>query len=139
VIVDTDWDSIVWHSPNRERMSRILTAWEQHAADPYLPRTLQNKLARAGFQSGHNQVIPLLNSSYEANSFSNRIIDLIVPFVAGRNGITRDEAEAWAVDLRQTGSKENTSSASIAIFSPRIRLHDHVNMNRWALRLLRAA
>lgn len=105
VIVDTDWDSIVWHSSDRERMSRILTAWEQHAADVYLPRTMANRLCRAGFQVQSQQVIPLFNSSYDPNTFSNRIIDLIVPFVAGRNGITRGEAEGWANDLRQAGEQ----------------------------------
>jgi SAM-dependent methyltransferase len=105
VIVDTDRDSIVWHSPNRERMSRILAAWEQHAADVYLPRTLANKLCRAGFRMQSQQVIPLFNPSYDANTYSNRMIDLIVAFVAGRNGITRDEAEGWAKDLRQTGEQ----------------------------------
>lgn len=103
LIVDTDWDSIVWHSSNHERMSRILGVWEQHAAHTYLPRTLANKLCRAGFRIQSQQVLPLFNASYDENTFSNRIIDLIVPFVAGRNGITRDEAEAWANDLRQTG------------------------------------
>lgn len=105
VIVDTDWDSIVWHSPNRERMSRILAAWEKHAADAYLPRTLATKLSRADFRSSHTQVMPLFNSSYDANSFSNRIIDMIVPFVAGRNEITRDDAEGWAKELRQLGEQ----------------------------------
>jgi arsenite methyltransferase len=105
VIVDTDWDSIVWHSSNHERMSRILAAWEQHAAHTYLPRTLANKLCRTGFRIQSQQVIPLFNASYDENTFSNRIIDLIVPFVAGRNGITRDEAEQWAKDLRETGDQ----------------------------------
>ena len=52
-------------------------------------------------------MIPLFNPSYDPNIFSNRIIDLIVPFVAGRDGITRDEAEGWAKDLRQTGEQGN--------------------------------
>ncbi len=105
VIVDTDWDSIVWHSPDRERMNRILTAWEQHAADAYLPRTMANKLRRAGFRVESQQIIPLFNPSYDPNTYSNRIIDLIVPFVTGRNGITRDEAEGWAQALRQAGEQ----------------------------------
>jgi hypothetical protein len=43
VIVDTDWDSIVWHSPNSERMNRVLGAWEQHAVNSHLPRTMSNR------------------------------------------------------------------------------------------------
>lgn len=104
-VVDTDWDSIVWHSPNRERMTRILVAWEQHAVDSYLPRTMASKLQCAGFRLESQRVIPLFNPAYDRNSYSNRIIDLIVPFVIDRNGITRDEAEAWAGELRQSGER----------------------------------
>ena len=104
-ILDTDWDSLVWHSPNRERMNRILAAWEEHAADPYLPRTMANRLRRAGFRVEAQQVIPLFNADYDSNTYSNRIIDLIVPLVADRGGITRDEAEAWAQEVRRFGDR----------------------------------
>jgi ubiquinone/menaquinone biosynthesis C-methylase UbiE len=56
VVVDTDWDSIVWHSPDRERMNRILAAWEEHAADSYLPRTLAHRLQSASFRLESQQV-----------------------------------------------------------------------------------
>lgn len=105
VIVDTDWDSIVWHSLDRERMNRILEAWEQHAADAYLPRTMVSKLRRAGFRMESEQILPLFNPSYDPNTYSNRMIDLIASFVTGHNGITRDEAEGWAQALRQAGER----------------------------------
>ena len=102
-ILDTDWDSIVWHSSDRRCMNRILTAWEEHAVDPFLPRTLTKKLTRAGFQVEVQKIIPLYNTEYDQNTYSNRIIDLIVPFVVGRGGITQDEAETWAQELRDFG------------------------------------
>ncbi|MCB1868440.1 MAG: methyltransferase domain-containing protein [Gammaproteobacteria bacterium] len=105
IIVDTDWDSIVWHTSNRERMSRVLVAWKRHAADPYLPRSLSNKLTRAGFHLESQQVIPLFNPGFESNTYSNRVIDLIALFVTGCNEITRDEAEEWAQELRLAGSR----------------------------------
>lgn len=105
VIVDTDWDSIVWHSPNPERMNRVLAAWEQHAANSYLPRTMSNQLRRAGFEVEAERIIPLFNPAYHPNTYSNRIIDSIVQFVAGKNGIVRAEAETWARELRQAGEQ----------------------------------
>jgi ubiquinone/menaquinone biosynthesis C-methylase UbiE len=102
-LLDTDWDSIVWYSPNRASMSRILTAWEEHAADPFLPRTLARRLSRAGFQVEAQKIVPLLNAEFNPNTYSNRMIDLIIPFVIGRAGITHDEAETWARDLRDRG------------------------------------
>jgi arsenite methyltransferase len=105
VVVDTDWDSIVWYSPNRERMSRVLSAWEQHAVDSYLPRTMCKRLRHAGFQVNATKIIPVFNTAYDTNAFSNQLIDSIVQFVSGRNGLTRDEAEAWAGEIRHAGKR----------------------------------
>ena len=102
-LLDTDWDSIVWHSRDRQGMNRILTAWEEHAADPFLPRTLARKLSSAGFQVEAQEIMPLCNTAYDQNTYSNRIIDLMVPFVVGREGITQDDAETWARELRDCG------------------------------------
>ncbi len=52
LILDTDWDSLVWHAPDEELMGRVLVAWEEHLADPHLPRTLGRSLALAGFEAG---------------------------------------------------------------------------------------
>jgi ubiquinone/menaquinone biosynthesis C-methylase UbiE len=103
-LLDTDWDSIVWYSPDRASMSRVLTAWEEHAADPFLPRTLARRLSCAGFQVEVQKIIPLLDTEFDPNTYSNRMIDLIIPFVIGRGGITRDDAEAWARDPRDCGT-----------------------------------
>lgn len=104
-ILDTDWESLVWHSPNQERTKRVLAAWDEHATDPYLPRTLANRLRRAGFSVESQQVMPLFNADYDANTYSNRVIDLIVSFVVGRGKITRDEADTWAREIRQLGER----------------------------------
>ena len=103
MVVDTDWDSVVWHSSDRSRMDRILAAWEDHVPHPHLPSTLTRRLRDVGFEATTRQVLPLFNAVFERETFSNRIIDLIVPFVEGRPGITRDLAAAWAEDLRRFG------------------------------------
>lgn len=105
LILDTDWDSIVWHATNRSRMNRILEAWEEHLADPYLPRTLAMRLCEAGFQIEAQEVVPLFNPTFDRDTYSNRMIDIISSFVVGRRGISAEEAEAWARDLRQSGEQ----------------------------------
>ena len=102
-LLDTDWDSIVWHSSDKARMNRILKAWEQHAADPFLPRTLAKKLIRAGFQVHSQKIIPIYNSEFRQDTYSNRLIDLIVPFVVGTGSVTKAEAGEWGKDLRERG------------------------------------
>jgi ubiquinone/menaquinone biosynthesis C-methylase UbiE len=100
VLLDTDWDSIVWRSGDDERMSRMLTAFEEHLEDPHLPRTLGDLLDKAGFTVTHLQVVPMLNAGFDPRTFSVGLIDLVAGFVPGRAGITQEEAQAWADDLR---------------------------------------
>ncbi len=61
LILDTDWDSLVWQAPDRALMTRVLAAWEEHLVDPHLPRTLGRSLEAAGFEAGPPTVLPLLN------------------------------------------------------------------------------
>ncbi|ADB29469.1 Methyltransferase type 11 [Kribbella flavida DSM 17836] len=103
VLLDTDWDSIVWRSSDDARMRRVLTAFEEHLQDPHLPRTLGDALAKAGFTRTHLQVIPLLNAGFDYRTYSAGLIDIVSAFVPGRAGVTEAEAQAWADDLRSQG------------------------------------
>jgi SAM-dependent methyltransferase len=103
LVLDTDWDSIVWASSDAGRMRRILTAWDEHLADPHLPRRLAGLLAGAGLEVTHCQAIPLLNASYAPDTFSAGLIGFITAFVPGHRGVSADEVRAWADDLRGLG------------------------------------
>jgi ubiquinone/menaquinone biosynthesis C-methylase UbiE len=103
LVLDTDWDSIVWRSGDRERMGRILAAWDEHLADPHLPARLSGLLTDAGFTIAQRTTIPILNTRYGEASYSNGLIGFVSAFVTGRQGITEDEAKAWADDLAAQG------------------------------------
>lgn len=103
VLLDTDWGSVVWRSSDDERMARVLTAFEDHLADPHLPRTLADVLAKSGFTLTHEQVVPILNTAYDARTYSAGLIDIVSEFVPGHAGVTEDDARAWADDLRSLG------------------------------------
>ncbi|MDT4920786.1 MAG: arsenite methyltransferase [Pseudonocardiales bacterium] len=103
LILDTDWDSIVWRSGDDSRMRRVLTAWDEHLVDPYLPRRLPSLLREAGFALTSAQVIPLLNLGYRANTYSAALIGFVTAFVPGRLGVDANEVAAWAADLRGLG------------------------------------
>ena len=104
LIMDTDWDSIVWHSTNPDRMRRILLTWEQRLVDPFLPRTLGRHLRKAGFDVAPPRVVPLLNVGYEPATFSGREIPIIARFVTGRDGWTAADIDGWVEDLRGLGA-----------------------------------
>jgi SAM-dependent methyltransferase len=105
LVVDTDWDSIVWLSSDVERMLRILAAWNEHLVDPYLPRRLGGLLEDAGFAIAPPQALPIVNAGYDSQSFSAGVIGLVARFVPGHRGVTEAEAQAWAADL--TGLERN--------------------------------
>jgi arsenite methyltransferase len=104
LVLDTDWDSIVWHSGDAERMRRVLAAWDEHLVDPHLPRRLTRLLSDAGFSVGRRGAIPLLNAGYDPDSFSAGLIGFIARFVPGRQGVTEADARAWAEDLERLGA-----------------------------------
>jgi arsenite methyltransferase len=62
LVLDTDWESIVWRSSDADRMRRVLAAWDEHLADPHLPRRLTELLTRTGFTVTHRSAIPLFNA-----------------------------------------------------------------------------
>jgi len=103
LILDTDWDSVVWNAHDRVRMQRILAAWNERFADPYLPRTLTCRLRDAGFEVRSRDVLVLFNPEYDPDTYSVSNGRIMADFVPGRQGITRDEVEAWMRDLEQRG------------------------------------
>ena len=105
LLLDTDWDSVVWYSRAPERMRRVLAAWDAHAADPHLPRTLAGHLRQAGFTIDDAWVLPVLNGAYDPNTYSAGLIALVEAFVAGRHGVTTEDAAAWAQEQRELGDR----------------------------------
>ena len=105
VIVDTDYDSLVMYTENPERMDRVLAAWDEHFVHGDLPRTLSPRLRDAGFTLRHRTVIPMFNPEYDSNTYSHGMIGIIASYVAGRNGVTREEADAWAAEFAELGKQ----------------------------------
>lgn len=103
VVVDTDWDSMVWDAPDRARHARVMAAWEAHAPHPRLPRTLAERLARAGFELRRSVVLPLYNPTPREDSYSRQMVALIADFVARAGGAQAADASAWAEALRAQG------------------------------------
>jgi SAM-dependent methyltransferase len=118
-IVDTDWDSCVWLTADRARHRRIMEARLADFANPHLPPRLPGLLARAGLELADARVIPVLALRFDPDSFSGGIIGTIVD-TALREGVPRDEAEAWAADLRgRTGPGESFFSVNRYLFLAR--------------------
>jgi arsenite methyltransferase len=107
LILDTDWDSVVWHAADRARHRRVMAAWEEHLVHPHLPCTLPGQLRRAGFRVTGRHLIPLFNPRYEPESYSAMTMELIARFVAGRQGVTQADVDGWTADLRDRGAEDD--------------------------------
>jgi SAM-dependent methyltransferase len=104
-ILDTDWDTAIWHTGDRARMRRVLDAWEGHLHDPCLPRTLGPKLEAAGLRVVRRDVIPLSNPALHPNCYSHGMLAAIAGYVAGEGGVGQDEADAWLAEQRSLGAR----------------------------------
>lgn len=104
VVLDTDWDSVVWHAADLALHRRVMAAWEEHLVDPRLPRTLPGLLERAGFEVTGRRLIPVFNPVYDEDTYSAGTIGTIGAFVTGRQGLTEQDVARWADDLRSRGT-----------------------------------
>ena len=97
----TDWDSVVWHSTDPDRMARVLTAWEDHCAWPHIASQLGSRFREAGLSIESVEPFPILNIRLTEDVFGYYLLDLIEEYVSSHDDIGPEMAEAWANDLRE--------------------------------------
>jgi arsenite methyltransferase len=103
LVVDTDWDSIVWHEADPVLAVRVLKAWEEHLAHAHLPGTFMDRLRHHGFAPQKQDTFVVLNPALDENTYSYGLIGLVKNFVDGRQGVTNQDATAWADQLSNAG------------------------------------
>ena len=105
VVWDVDWATVSWHSTDPARMERVLSAWDEHLTHPSLPRTLAAR--PAGGRASRTSASRDTSSPHRARSRGLRaaLLPLIEQFVAGRDEVGADEAQAWAAEQRELGAR----------------------------------
>jgi len=106
VVVDTDWESCVWHSTDDKRMRRVIEAWDRHCPHPQLPRTLAPGLRSAGFETPRLEVIVLVNDRYDPDTYSAGVMPLLAAYASKQGLVAGEEADAWLADLEDLGRRE---------------------------------
>ena len=104
-IVDTDFDSWIWHAADTERMAQIMKGWELHCAHSQLPRTLVPRLRAVGFTVIGVEGYPIINTTYRPGDFSYGLSLLIAEFLRGRDFEART-VDGWLADLRDMEQRE---------------------------------
>jgi arsenite methyltransferase len=99
LLVDTDWESCVWACRDEARMRRMMQGWSQHIPHPQLPRTLVQRMQRAGFADVQVHTIPLLNMHYSIDTFSGGMMGFIASFVSGLPDYGPQLVADWQADV----------------------------------------
>ena len=99
IILDTDFEGLVWESRARIRMDRVLEAYDRHCSWPDLPRILPARLQAAGLRMVRCEAVPLLSTSYHPNTYVHGLARIIHGFVTGQSLIPSDEADAWLAEF----------------------------------------
>lgn len=100
VIVDTDWDSLVWHSSNPARMNRFIEIWKQRYVDATVARLFPGCLRAAGLAIELADAIPIVELAPDEASYSGSQITEMAKYVGSKGGLSPEEATSWADDLR---------------------------------------
>jgi arsenite methyltransferase len=97
IVLDTDWDSIVWQASDSVRMERVLNGWRERVADPRLPRTLSGHLREAGFEILRREAFTIFDPCGHGDAYSAHQIEHLG---ASAVGVEQPELDAWQADLR---------------------------------------
>jgi len=100
VIVDTDWDSLVWHSSDAARMDHHIALWKKRYVDATVARRFPGLIGRAGLTIEHADAIPIVELSPDEATYSGSQLPEVAKYLAGKGGIDPAQAQAWERDLR---------------------------------------
>lgn len=95
VILDTDYDGLVWQSRDRERMRKVRDAYDAHAPWPDVVRLLPDKLGGNGFELERLEVAPIVTTNYHPNTFVYGFARFIARFVVQSGGMDGAQVQAW--------------------------------------------
>ena len=98
VVWDVDWATLSLHTTDLARTERILRSWDGHLAHPSLPQTLTTQLQAAGFDDVKLEGHTFATNEFDPETYGGFLVPFIAQFVVGRDGISKDEANAWEAE-----------------------------------------
>lgn len=105
VILDTDWDTLVWNSTVPELMDDMMSIYQGIYADARLPRTLSRLLRSAGFEIQSRSQFSILNWSYEPDSYSGHQLSFMKSFALA--SIAPGQIQKWENSIQSTAAASN--------------------------------
>jgi ubiquinone/menaquinone biosynthesis C-methylase UbiE len=105
LVWDIDWDTVSVHAEDRERNERVMRAWDEHLAHRTVPRTLAGELRAAGFAEVDMRAHAFAPLGHDPDSWAAALVPFLGTFVAGRSGVSEQEAQAWVAEQRQLAER----------------------------------
>ena len=96
VVWDVDWGTVSWHTADRDRMTRVMAAWDEHLADPVLPHRLVALLRAAGFEDITCEGHQFVTAEFTPDAYTAALLPVVKQYVSNGGLIPADELDAWA-------------------------------------------
>jgi arsenite methyltransferase len=101
LIWDVDWATISLRTQDEARMRQVLDAWDEHLADPSLPRRLTAELRAAGFADPRMEGHAFVTNELIPDTYGGFVVPFIEQFVVDASTAPEDVARAWADEQRE--------------------------------------
>jgi ubiquinone/menaquinone biosynthesis C-methylase UbiE len=106
VILETDWDTLVWNCTEPRLMDKIMAIYKDAYTDARLPRTLSRLLKRAGFDIRGRDQFAMLNWTFDPDTCSGHQIDFTMALVENHQVLSSGELEAWLQSIRMAAEAD---------------------------------
>jgi len=101
VLIDTDWDTMVWNCTDQALMDKMMNCYTGIYANAFLPRTLSKKLVDAGFQLIDRGSHAIVNWKHSLDSFAGLQIDFIKKIAKNDYSVSEADLCEWLQDLQE--------------------------------------
>jgi ubiquinone/menaquinone biosynthesis C-methylase UbiE len=101
VLLDTDWDTLVWRSSNPDLMTRVMKVYQAVYADAKLPRSLPARLAATGFSNVAAESFVVLNTSFGQDTYARQSAGFATSIMASSSEFSPQEQAAWLEDQQE--------------------------------------
>lgn len=104
VILETDWDSLVWNSSDPVLMDKMMTIYKSVYQDFKLPRTLTRRLKSAGFIVKSREQFVILNWHFDQDSYSGH--QIIFTRAVAEGSVSSDKIHAWSESIQSVAQQD---------------------------------
>jgi arsenite methyltransferase len=101
ILIDTDWDTLVWNCTNQALMNKFMSCITGIYANAFLPRTLSGKLVDTGFQLIDRGSHVIVNWTHNLDTYAGLQIDFVKEIAKNDHSVSEGDLGEWLQDLQE--------------------------------------